>query len=981
MLLTSTPPDLEKKHVEVEEKVSFSLLWLVMAAAIFIFTAATVVPFLTDLAGFGTNPEGALAAGLAGLLLLLGWAVWEGWKVWRRKARIDLEMGGLIIVGLAFLTTFGYSLNQAAPFDNLPMGITADSTHHYALSDYIETHHTLPTRAAPADAARLVEMTAYPPAFHLSAALYSETTHTDLAYTIFPLAAFFMALCSAITAALAYTLLKPTFLRPFLALLAAYLAYLAYGFCFETFMYWDFYGQLAGQVALAFGLYFALHFFKTGYWPSLLLGLLAGSVLTLAYTHWLPILGFGLVAAVLLRPGLGRWVRLITLGISGLALFAGLGLFLKDRLGGVIVWSGGAGANIAIEGSGLGWLGLGIAGLSLLIWLVKGLFDRQEARFRLPGWLIPGSEMVAIGTFSFILFEIGSELAKVSPPHLYPFDNLTRWLCLGAGLGALVVISRREFVGRFYLVLVGGLVLEIAGYLLVAPGGSANAYHLSKLYTLGFGVILPPLVAPLLEAVFVDSPARVARYLKPHQPAAPRWLHWGAVLMGLFLAVVAFLVTSNQLLAHNPTRPRIAVDTAMVNITGQIRAAKIDQSQIELSVRPGIPAYFTYVGLLGQPRNGRAQDYYGGSSRHSFEDWLYNSQSLPYFLTDEFDAVLRDHPNENRFRVVYKAGLKHALLTRTPGFVQEMIERRALYMKFRGVLEPGVLTVNVVVAGGKSALWSLNPVLVVGPYQDNAAPLLSKPLFSREMSLAEFQGDYTFQQGYVKWRFADGYSRGQIDTHALSPEPFKLPDGKYSVWVQWWKDNQPVTQRKVQDFAVNGQEQTPLPPGNGDTAEIERTGQMLLEAPTVSPPALIDANTFFQQGDQKLLEITGWKAPATIQAGQTLHIWQRYVPVADLQTGYVIFVHLLDAKGTVVAQSDFEPGQGVYPTWLWPLNQPVTFDQAIKLPSGLATGKYSFEIGIYSQPDQRRLETWFYEPYLNRIWENRFFVKDAITVN
>ena len=52
-----------------------------------------------------------------------------------------------------------------------------------------------------------------------------------------------------------------------------------------------------------------------------------------------------------------------------------------------------------------------------------------------------------------------------------------------------------------------------------------------------------------------------------------------------------------------------------------------------------------------------------------------------------------------------------------------------------------------------------------------------------------------------------------MNGQALSPEPFKLPDGKYSVWIQWWKDNQPVTQRKVQDFALAGagKEQTPLP--------------------------------------------------------------------------------------------------------------------------------------------------------------------------
>ena len=144
------------------------------------------------------------------------------------------------------------------------------------------------------------------------------------------------------------------------------------------------------------------------------------------------------------------------------------------------------------------------------------------------------------------------------------------------------------------------------------------------------------------------------------------------------------------------------------------------------------------MGLLGQPRNAAAQDYYNGSSRHSFEDWLYNSQSLTYFLTDEYDAVLRDHPGETRFKTVYIEGAKFALLTHTSGFVQEMIDRRALYMKLEGQLEPDVLTVKVDVAGGKAALQGLSPVLVIGPYQDNTAPLLTKPVVSRKMPLSDF---------------------------------------------------------------------------------------------------------------------------------------------------------------------------------------------------------------------------------------------------
>ena len=70
------------------------------------------------------------------------------------------------------------------------------------------------------------------------------------------------------------------------------------------------------------------------------------------------------------------------------------------------------------------------------------------------------------------------------------------------------------------------------------------------------------------------------------------WFHWAAVLMGVFLAGVTCLVAFSQLLTYSPARPRIAVNTGMVGITGQIRAAHVDGNQIEFRCAPASPAIF-----------------------------------------------------------------------------------------------------------------------------------------------------------------------------------------------------------------------------------------------------------------------------------------------------------------------------------------------------------------------------------------------------
>ena len=955
----------------------FSLLWSGLAVVTVGYAALTVGPFLSDLVGGGTSPIVAVVGLGVGFVGLIGWAGWEVWRGWRRQVRFELEAGGLLVVGLAFWVTFAYSMNQSP--DRLPVGLTADSVHHYVLSDYIRTYHALPLKASPAERARLVEMVTYPPAFHLTAALISETSQTDLAYTLFGLAAFMMAVCSAAMAALAYTLLKPSCLRSPLALLSAYLAYLAYGFFFDSFMYWDFYGQVAGQAALALSLYFALHYYKSGYWPSLVLGGLAGAVLVLAYTHWLPIAGLALVAAALAQTGRSWRGRLLGMGVVGGWLVLMAGLFLKDRLAGGVVWSGGAGADIAVREDGLGWLtfgAVGVVGLATGVgWWLGRRFKVVRGYSRLL-WLVGGGVLVGVG--AYVLYRVGSDLASVSPARLYPFDSSVVWLTVGAGLGAVVALVSRP-PSRFYLLIVGGLVLEIAGYLLVKPGGSANAYHLSKLYTVGLVILLPVLDGLLAEAVTVELPHLIASRLVGERTTAPKALRWIAAGVGGLLAVGLALVAYNELTIKSPERERVTVSPALVSLSDQIRQKGLDRGSVELSVQAGIPAYFTYVGLLDQSRNDTATAYYQGQ-RHSFETWLYNPQAQPYLLTDEYDLIRRQHPDESRFQPVYTEGDKVALLSRSPNYLAELTDRRVLFLKFQGQLESQVLTVNLEVAGVKEVLGILTPTLVVGPYQPATASLLTTPLASRPMSLSKPEAAYSLQKGYLKWRFGDGYSRGEMDGHDLGTQPLGLGAGRYSLWLQLWKDGLPVSQRKVQDFEIGPARLTALPPGGGEPAQANRVGQLLLEAPTAAPTTLKEANTFFQQGDQKLVQITGWGVAAEARPGQTLEVWQRYLPVADLKTGYVVFAHLLDAKGAVVAQSDFEPAQGLYPTWLWPKDKPVLFSQSVKLPVGLPAGVYSLEVGIYSEPGQKRLETWFYEPYLNRIWENHFLVKDVVTI-
>ena len=76
--------------------------------------------------------------------------------------------------------------------------------------------------------------------------------------------------------------------------------------------------------------------------------------------------------------------------------------------------------------------------------------------------------------------------------------------------------------------------------------------------------------------------------------------------------------------------------------------------------------------------------------------------------------------------------------------------------------------------------------------------------------------------------------------------------------------------------------------------------------------------------------------------------------LAKTVTDYTVFVHVLDSGGAVVAQKDAPPLDGAYPTSIWDVQEIVKDPYALVIPAG-ARGPFSIEIGMYTQPDLKRL--------------------------
>ncbi|MBN1262674.1 MAG: hypothetical protein JXB35_18475 [Anaerolineae bacterium] len=87
----------------------------------------------------------------------------------------------------------------------------------------------------------------------------------------------------------------------------------------------------------------------------------------------------------------------------------------------------------------------------------------------------------------------------------------------------------------------------------------------------------------------------------------------------------------------------------------------------------------------------------------------------------------------------------------------------------------------------------------------------------------------------------------------------------------------------------------------------------------------------------------------TPEVGRPLEVTLYWRSLAELDEDYLVFVHVLDETGAIVAQVDEGPQQGGYPTSLWIAGEIVTDRHTLNLPGDLPAGNYRLRIGFYRQ--------------------------------
>ncbi len=169
-----------------------------------------------------------------------------------------------------------------------------------------------------------------------------------------------------------------------------------------------------------------------------------------------------------------------------------------------------------------------------------------------------------------------------------------------------------------------------------------------------------------------------------------------------------------------------------------------------------------------------------------------------------------------------------------------------------------------------------------------------------------------------------------------------------------------VTDLKIPDDAPRGKaivrvallDANDQPVGRADGAPIAGI-EIVGRAHTFEKPN-VQTNRVARFGDA--IEMVGYNLPQTkFRAGDPLNLTLYWHALGATDKPYTVFVHLLDANGSVVGQRDAEPMNGDAPTNAWQAKEYLGDAYAFPVSADARRGAATLEIGFYDSVSGQRL--------------------------
>ncbi len=123
------------------------------------------------------------------------------------------------------------------------------------------------------------------------------------------------------------------------------------------------------------------------------------------------------------------------------------------------------------------------------------------------------------------------------------------------------------------------------------------------------------------------------------------------------------------------------------------------------------------------------------------------------------------------------------------------------------------------------------------------------------------------------------------------------------------------------------------------------------------PAAQVQVGTLygaFDLGWKRGAELRGATFPSTATAGTSIPMNLTWHDAAPLDRSWTVFVHVVDSRGVVIANTSEQPLAGRFPTDAWEVNDWIEDPKHIDL-TGVAPGRYQVRVGLYDSQTNERL--------------------------
>lgn len=512
----------------------------------------------------------------------------------------------------------------------------------------------------------------------------------------------------------------------------------------------------------------------------------------------------------------------------------------------------------------------------------------------------------------------------VTNPSLDAFGGPLLLLLAAAGL----VPAWRAGAGARTLVgFLAAWLLQLAALLLVRPVFQISGYRVDKT----FYVLVFPLA--ILGALAVEWVLSVTRRVLLRQGPSPR--RNGVEVRWSYLSfAAAVLLLAGGVLLLRPPKPYAPFTESELQVALWAKD-NLDTYKVHALDTQMTRAYWLAVGLWRETLPNEWFQWIPAGPKlgpATYQAWLNDRAWGDYLMVSDVTTVPAPLP-----AIAYRVGNAAILKKSMPLTADDTPSHAETWYYESTVKLLGYDLPRTTLAAGETVeLMTYSTPL----YPPPATIDWRLELVDRNGKVAAQANARPFQDRYPVERWHPGPLFADRWTLALDPN---LPPGAYDLHLGLYR-------RTDGEFTDVHPLASPQAPQIHLPAAPLGTIKVALPPPT---PDELDAATRLGSMVGQDVQLLAYRVEPN-RTARTLHLTLYWQSVAKTSTDYTEFVHLLDSAGKIVAQQDAQPRGGAYPTSIWDPSEIVKEEYNFSVPADAALPT-SIEIGMYTQPDGRRL--------------------------